>query len=137
MALDRSFLLFLQAGRGSILPDMILAAKEWYHQRQNIGVTCSLRQVNFLKVVESLIQRLTKLKYDSPDDPLVQVLRQKGILTAENAWNYLSWDSAAKCLRPTKKAPLPQEKIEELTIQLSQLASQGDQIPDDSQVTIP
>ena len=37
-----------------------------------------------------LIQRLTKLKYDSPDDPLVQALRQKGILTAENAWNYLS-----------------------------------------------
>ena len=97
---------------------------------------------------ESLIQRLTKLKYD---DPEVQALRQKGILTTENAWNYLSWDSAAKCLRPTKKAPLPHEKIQELTIQLSQLASQSDliqrfsalkhmnrdQIPDDSQGTIP
>ena len=33
MALDRSFLLFLQADKGSILPDMILAAKEWHHQR--------------------------------------------------------------------------------------------------------
>ena len=91
------------------------------------------------------------MKYDSPDDPLVQALRQKGILTAENAWNYLSWDSAGKCLRPAKKAPLQQEKIQELTIQLSQLANQGDliqrfsalkpmnrdQIPDDSQVTIP
>ena len=87
MALDRSFLLFLQAGRGSILPEMILAAKEWHHQRQNSGVTCSLRQVNFLEVVEILTQRLTKLKYDSPEDPLVQALRQKGILTAENAWN--------------------------------------------------
>ena len=46
---------------------------------------------------------------------------------------------------------LPQEKVQELTIQLSQLANQGDlikrfsalkpmnrnQIPDDSQVTIP
>ena len=96
MALDRNFLLFLQAGRGSILPEMILAAKEWHHQRQHSGVTCSLRQVNFLKVVEILIQRLTKLKYDNPEDPLVQALRQKGILTAENAWNYLSWDSAAK-----------------------------------------
>ena len=95
MALDRNFL-FLQAGRGSILPEMILAAKEWHHQRQNSGVTCSLRQVNFLKVVEILIQRLTKLKYDNPEDPLVQALRQKGILTAENAWNYLSWDSVAK-----------------------------------------
>ena len=30
MALDHSFLLFLQAGRGSILPGMILAAKEWH-----------------------------------------------------------------------------------------------------------
>ena len=69
MALDRSFLLFLQAGRGSILPEMILTAKEWHHQRQNSGVTCSLRQVNFLKVIELLIQRLTKLKYDNPEDP--------------------------------------------------------------------
>ena len=32
MALDRSFLLFLQAGKGSILPEMILADKEWHHQ---------------------------------------------------------------------------------------------------------
>ena len=64
MALNRSFLLFLQAGKGSILPEMILAAKEWHHQRQNTGVTCSLHQVNFLKVVEVMIQRLTKLKHD-------------------------------------------------------------------------
>ena len=28
MGLDRSFLLFLQAGHGSILPEMILVAKE-------------------------------------------------------------------------------------------------------------
>ena len=151
MALDRSFLLFLQAGRGSILLEMILAAKEWHHQRQNSGVTCSFRQVNFLKVIELLIQRLTKLKYDNPEDPLVQALRQKGILSAENAWHYLAWDNAAKCLRPTKQPPIPHEKVQELTIQLSQLASQGDliqrfsalkpmnrdQVPDDSQVTIP
>ena len=151
MALDRSFLLFLQAGKGSILPEMILAAKEWHHQRQNTGVTCSLRQVNFLKVVEILIQRLTKLKYDNQEDPLAQALRQKGILTSENAWNYLSWETAAKFLRSTKQQPLPHEKIQEITIQLSQLANQGDliqcfsalkpmnrdQIPDDSQVTIP
>ena len=42
-------------------------------------------QVNFLKVVEVMIQRLTKLKYDKQDNPLVQALRQKGILTPENA----------------------------------------------------
>ena len=82
---------------------------------------------------------------------LVQALRQKGILSAENAWRYLAWDNAAKCLRPTKQPPIPHEKVQELTIQLSQLTSQGDliqrfsalkpmnrdQVPEDSQVTIP
>ena len=151
MALDRNFLLFLQVGKGSILPAMILASKEWHQQRQNTGVTYSLRQVNFLKVIEALIQRLAKLKFDSQDDPLVQALRQRSILIPEHAWNYLTWDSAAKCLRLTKQPPLTQDKIQEITTQLSQLASQGDliqrfsalkpmnrdQIPEDSQVTIP
>ena len=56
---------------------MILVSKEWHQQRQTTGITCSLRQITFLKVVEQLIQRLTKFKFEDPDDPLVIAFRQK------------------------------------------------------------
>ena len=102
-------------------------------------------------MIEEIIQRLNKLKFDDPEDPLVLALKQKNILTQDHAWNYLAWDLAAKRLRSTKQSPLPQERIKEIIIQLSQLASQGDlihcfsalkpinrdQIPDDAQITIP
>ena len=90
MAMDRIFLMFNQVGKGSILPSLILASKEWHQQWQTVGVTCPLQQVFFLKLMEETIQRLNKLKFEDPDDPLVNGLRQKMILDKENAWNYLS-----------------------------------------------
>ena len=60
-----SFLLFLQAGKGSILPTMLMASKEWHTQKQQAGITCLLQQVLFLKVVEELVQWIGKF---NPDD---------------------------------------------------------------------
>ena len=88
------------------------------------------------------------------DDPTADEIeiRQPGRSPGPSiAWNYLSWDSAAKCLRPTKQQPLQHDRIQEITIQLSQLASQGDliqhfsalkpmnrdQVPEDSQCDDP
>ena len=47
MCLDRNFLLFIQAGKGSILPPMLTASREWHTQKQQAGVTCPLRQIYF------------------------------------------------------------------------------------------
>lgn len=55
-----------------------------------------------LKVVEKIIQRLSKIKFDDPTNPLVNGLKQKQILTATHDWNYLSWDGSATCLRPNR-----------------------------------
>ena len=56
MNLDRNFMLFIQAGKGSILPSLLMASQEWHLQKQQAGVTCPLRQVLFLKMVEELVQ---------------------------------------------------------------------------------
>ena len=107
MCLDRSFLLFLQAGKGSILPTMLTASKEWHTQKQQARVTCPLRQVLFLKVVEELVQRIGRLNVEDSADALCANLRSKQILNAQNERNYMSWDQQAKCLRPTNLEPTP------------------------------
>ena len=107
MCLDCNFLLFLQAGKGSILPTMLTASKEWHTQKQQAGVTCPLRQVLFLKVVEELVQRIGRLNVEDSADALCANLRSKQILNAQNERNYMSWDQQAKCLRPTNLEPTP------------------------------
>ena len=111
----------------------------------------SSSHVFFLKILDEIIKRLSKLKFEDPDDRLVAGLRQKLILDKDNAWKYLSWDRQIKCLRPTKKESLILIKVKDLMIQFSQLAARTeliqrfsalkpmnrDQIPDDTQSIIP
>ena len=123
MCLDRSFLLFLQAGKGSILPTMLTASKEWHTQKQQAGVTCPLRQVLFLKVVEELVQRIGRLNVEDSADALCTNLRSKQILNAQNEWNYMSWDQQAKCLRPTKQEPLSFVRVREILTLLTRLGA--------------
>lgn len=149
MNLDRSFMLFIQAGKGSILPSLLMASQEWHLQKQQAGVTCPLRQVLFLKMVEELVQRA--LQIENKEDALCTSLRSKLILTEGNAWNYMAWDASAKCLRPTKQEPLPGDRIREILTLLTRLGAHTELIhrfsplrpldkngiPEDSQLTIP
>ena len=102
MNLDRSFMLFIQVGKGSILSNLFMASQEWHLQKQQAGVTCPLRQVLFLKMVEELVQRTSAFQIENKEDALCTNLRSKLILTEDNAWNYMAWDASAKFLRPTK-----------------------------------
>lgn len=125
MALDRSFLVFFQAGKGSILPAMILVewrAKtvSWSDMPSQTGSLSESGRRDHSTLVHG------KVKFDDPADPLVNGLKQKQILTAAQDWNYLSWDGSAKCLRPTKQAPIKAARLQEMMIELSQLAAQTD-----------
>lgn len=81
---ERSFLLFLQAGKRSIFPTMFMASKEWHTQKQQAGVTCPLLQALFLKMIEELVQRIGRLNTENNEDVFCANLRSKQILTAQN-----------------------------------------------------
>ena len=72
MSMDRSFMVFLQCGKGSLMPLMLQASKAWHHNRQNDGVTQPLRQFLFRTLIEELSKRAHMLKLDAPDDVLVK-----------------------------------------------------------------
>ena len=52
--LDRTFLLFIQAGKSSILPQMLQLSKTWHGQRDQGTVDRPLRQLSFNRSSKSL-----------------------------------------------------------------------------------
>ncbi|CAK9082685.1 unnamed protein product [Durusdinium trenchii] len=141
---DKSFIFFVQAGKGSLLPLMLKTSKDWHGQRESGQVTASLRQHMFRSVFEELAYRASKLPFGSNDHELIKALQSKQVLTATNSWNYLQWDSKEKTLKPAARDPLPSEEAAALIQKIHSLAAQADPIhwfsalkpvPQDSTVT--
>ena len=141
---DKSFIFFVQAGKGSLLPLMLKTSKDWHGQRESGQVTASLRQHMFRSVFEELAYRASKLPFGSNDHELIKALQSKQVLTATNSWNYLQWDSKEKTLKPATRDPLPSEEAAALIQKIHSLAAQADPIhwfsalkpvPQDSTVT--
>ena len=143
--LDKSFIFFVQAGKGNILPLMLKTSKDWHGQRESGQVTTSLRQHMFRSVFEELAYRASKLPFGSNDHELIRVLQNKQVLTATNSWIYLQWDSNEKTLKPAARDPLPSDEVAALIQKIHSLAAQADLIihrfsalkpmPQDSTVT--
>ena len=111
MSLDCGLMMFLQCGRGSVMPTLLETGRQWNQQRQNGDVTMSLRQTIFLTIFQELINRASKLQLTKKDDPLIMGLKTKGILTEDNKWHYLTWNAEAKALQANQKTPLTSEEI--------------------------
>ena len=142
--LDKSFIFFVQAGKGNILPLMLKTSKDWHGQREAGQLNTSLRQHMFRSVFEEPAFRASKLPFGSNDHELIWVLQNKQVLTATNSWNYLQWDSKEKTLKPAARDPLPSEEAAALIQKIHSLAAQADLIhrfsalkpmPQDSTVT--
>ena len=115
LGLDKSYMFFLQCGRGSIMPSMLAKARDWNTLKQNGNASAPLRSTLFLHCFQELAQRALKLNLEANDDALIQNLKSKGILTGELKWAYLSWDPQAQILKPNKIPPLTSEEVRTLT----------------------
>ena len=83
--LDCTFLLFIQAGKSLIRPQMLQISKTWHGQREQGKVDRPLRQLMFQSVFEELASRAAQLLSGSNDHELILALRSKQILTSTNA----------------------------------------------------
>ena len=111
LGLDKSYIFFLQCGRGSIMPSMLAKARDWNALKQSGDVSAPLRSTLFLHCFQELAQRALKLNLEANDDALIQNLKSKGILTDELKWAYLSWDPQAQMLKPNKTPALTSEEV--------------------------
>ena len=69
---DKSFMFFMQCGRGSIMPSMLLTkAKEWNSCKQNGDASTPLRITMFLHCFQELAHRAKQLQLEAKDDALV------------------------------------------------------------------
>lgn len=84
LGLDCNLMMFLQRGRGSLMPTLLETGRQWNTQRQNDDASTSLRQTKFLTVFQELISRANKLQLNQKDDTLIMGLKAKGILTEDN-----------------------------------------------------
>lgn len=84
MNLDRTFLFFIQADKGSILPKFLQLSKDWHGQREKSQVTGPLRQLMFQAAFEELANRASQLPLGSNDNELIVALRSKQ-LTPSNS----------------------------------------------------
>lgn len=126
--LDRTFLLFIQAGKSSILPQMLQISKTWHGQREQGKVDRPLRQLMFQSVFEELASRAAQLPLGSNDHELILALRSKQILTTTNAWNYLQWDHQDKTLKPSSRDPISSEEASKMIERIHTLANQPELI---------
>ena len=144
-------MLFLQCGKGSLMPSLLELGKKWNAQKQGGKVTTSLRQTMFQAVFTELITRAGKLNLAAKDDALVQGLKAKGILTEDLKWQYLSWNPEAKALQPNQKTPLTSEDVCQTLRRIHQLGENPnlvlkfaalrplnqDSLPQDAAIAIP
>ena len=126
--LDRTFLLFIQAGMSSILPQMLQISKTWHGQREQGKVDRPLRQLMFQLVFEELASRAAQLPLGSNDHELILALRSKQILTTTNAWNYLQWDHQDKTLKPSSRDPISSEEASKMIERIHTLANKPELI---------
>ena len=126
--LDKTFIFFVQAGKGNILPQILKFSRDWHAQRKAGQVTKTLCQHMFQSVFEELASRTSKLPLGTNDNALIQALQNKQVLTSTNSWNYLHWDPNEKTFKALKKDPLSSEEASVLIQKIHGLAIQSELI---------
>ena len=64
---------------------MFIASKEWHTEKLQARITYPLRQILLLKIIEELIQKISRFNPKNNEDVFYINLRAKQILTEQNA----------------------------------------------------
>jgi hypothetical protein len=97
------FVMFLQPGEGSLLPVLLACHQSW----QKGDRTQSLRHTMALKAMETVKERLTKLKNAPASADVVQDCIRFNLIDQNQMMPYLRWDTRTRQLVPSKDKPLP------------------------------
>ena len=112
-SLDKNFMFFMQCGRGSIMPSMLIKAKEWNSRKQNGDASPPLRITMLTYCFQERAHRAKQFQLETKDDALVMNLQSKGILTEDNKWAYAN-----------KTPPLTSEELRTLLERITRLGQQ-------------
>ncbi|CAL1139387.1 unnamed protein product [Cladocopium goreaui] len=112
-----SWICFMQTEPQALLPSLIQKAAEWKQttkvkqeptmDHSPLPLRCLLTQ----HLAETLLHRVTKLAQCSPEDPLMKVALEQGLLTQEGHFPYQRWNAQAQCLKTTNHQPITIQRM--------------------------
>ncbi|CAE7676196.1 Pol [Symbiodinium necroappetens] len=105
LALSTEMMLFMQAGQGTYMPQMLELSSKWHQQMENKTATAPLRLQMATAFWQELGNRALKVQEQLTGE-FGQALIAKQVLTSEGAWTYLAWDHASKSLKRTTATPI-------------------------------
>ncbi|CAL1131107.1 unnamed protein product [Cladocopium goreaui] len=97
------FVMFLQPGEGSLLPVLMACHQKWLKGDRSQ----SLRHTMALQTIETVKDRLDKLKAAPASADLVQDCIRFNLIDSQQMMPYLRWDTSTQKLVPSKEKPLP------------------------------
>jgi len=106
---EHQFLVHVNIGNGSILPDLIQVTQTW-----KLGQSSSkdpLRHQLALTMMTTLRDRVHKLSQSQTNDEVVKECWRLNILNQNMEMPYLRWNPQAQCLEPTADKCLPVPEV--------------------------
>ena len=102
---QNTYILFLATGPDGLMTQLLQTSAQWKQQQQNKEVTQSLRQCLMLNLVQTLLQRATKVKDCKKEDPPWTSSLQSKLVLQDASWPFLKWDHNLKHLDLDGKTP--------------------------------
>ena len=95
---QNTYVLFMSTDKDGLMPQIVQTSNNWKQQQQNHQVSQSLRQCLVLNLMQTLVQRVTKVMECKKEDPLWQSSLQSKIVLQDSSWPFLKWDHNKKSL---------------------------------------
>lgn len=100
---QNTYILFLSTGQDSLMPQLLQASATWKKQQESHQASQSLRQCLTLNMMQTLIQRVTKVMESKKEDQLWKSSLQSKIILQDSSWPFLKWDHTKKTLELDSK----------------------------------
>eukprot|EP00435_Cladocopium_sp_Y103_P001651 s4865_g1.t1 len=115
----------------SVLPLLATQAKEWRTQvtAQKVDVQVTpLRSWLMQTLVKELQARVEQLAQCPPTDALWKAALERGTITKEGAWNYLTWNVKEAALQTSSQPPMPMSRLQKQLQHLQELVMDADNV---------
>ncbi len=109
---QNSYVLFLSTVKEGMIAPLLHESANWKKAQQQHQVTMPLRQHLFQFLLETLIQRVFKVKDCKKEDPLWKSSLQSQLVLQDGSWPFHVWNHGNKRLELDAKTPsIPMEEM--------------------------
>ena len=106
LAVQDTYILFLQPGTSSIIPAIQQTTVAWKQEVDQKTATQSLRLKLVTMISQALLDRMLKVAQASTTMDIWQEAIRHNLITEAGAWNYLSWNPQTKQVQVMQKPPI-------------------------------